>query len=436
MLVHMGVTSQSGPPVEAPVSPEREAVRTIAARVAVRLEPISRRMVERYREEITDYRLASDEALQDVYEVSLGAVRVTVENIVAGRSPSSEQLEVTRAGAARRVHQNVSLESFLHAVRLLGRVLWEEVMDCVDLEAVGEREAALSIASQLLEHVDLLSISAAQGYMNELHNVWSDLELLRSDLLDALLAGDGDSDRVRRLARSLRLRLCANYLVVIVRSGERVVDDVPDRLPESRRTLRRIMEATREHLRSNSGSLLVGMRHGEVVALHPFEEAEEGQRIRAACARLAEDLAALPVTIGLSSANAGLTTLAVSYSEAREAVEIALADGERGRVVAFEDVLIDSVLSGTRHAERIIGASVGRLLDYDRARQAELVPTLRAYVASGFNLAKSAEALCIHPNTVVYRLGRIKDLSGRDPHVPDDLLLLQLGLKLLELRPA
>ena len=40
----------------------------------------------------------------------------------------------------------------------------------------------------------------------------------------------------------------------------------------------------------------------------------------------------------------------------------------------------------------------------------------------------------MHPNTVVYRLGRIKSLTGRDPHVPDDLLLLQLGLKLLELR--
>jgi DNA-binding PucR family transcriptional regulator len=73
--------------------------------------------------------------------------------------------------------------------------------------------------------------------------------------------------------------------------------------------------------------------------------------------------------------------------------------------------------------------------DPDRARHAELVPTLRAYVASGSNLAKSAEALCVHPNTVVYRLGRIKSLTGRDPHVPDDLLLLQLGVKLLELWP-
>jgi DNA-binding PucR family transcriptional regulator len=36
----------------------------------------------------------------------------------------------------------------------------------------------------------------------------------------------------------------------------------------------------------------------------------------------------------------------------------------------------------------------------------------------------------VHPNTISYRLRRIKELTGRDPHVPDDLLLLQLGLKL------
>ena len=35
---------------------------------------------------------------------------------------------------------------------------------------------------------------------------------------------------------------------------------------------------------------------------------------------------------------------------------------------------------------------------------------------------------------VVYRLRRVRELSGRDPQNPDDLLLLFLGLKLVELR--
>jgi DNA-binding PucR family transcriptional regulator len=36
----------------------------------------------------------------------------------------------------------------------------------------------------------------------------------------------------------------------------------------------------------------------------------------------------------------------------------------------------------------------------------------------------------------MYRLRRVKELSGRDPHDPDDLLILFLALKLAELSPA
>ncbi len=407
----------------------------VTGRVAAQLESISRKLVARYQDEIADYRLTTDELLlEDIYRVSLGALRLIVANLETGHRPEPEDLEVIRAGAARRVHQHVSLESFLRAVRLQGRMLWETVIQCADPEVPSEREAALMLAGRLLEHLDLQSIAAAQGYMTELQSVWSDQEVLRRDLLDALLTGGGDSEAVRRLAHTLRLRLCVNYFVVILRTEEPVVEDVADQMPASRRILRQIMEATRRHLRPGSGALLVGMRHGEVVALYPFEGPAESQGLREECERLTEHLAGLPVTVGLSGAGHGLGSLPASYGEAREAVEIAVSDGERGRVLGFEDVLIDSVVRGTRHPERIIRATVGCLLDYDRTRQTELLLTLRTYVASGFNLAKSAEILCVHPNTVVYRLGRIKHLTNRDPHVPDDLLLLQLGLKLVGLR--
>ena len=111
-------------------------------------------------------------------------------------------------------------------------------------------------------------------------------------------------------------------------------------------------------------------------------------------------------------------------------MEIAAGNGTNGRVVAFDEVLIDSVVRASRHASRILDATIAPLLAYDVEHKAELVPTLRAYVETGFNLTRCAESRCVHPNTIVYRLRRIKELTGRDPHVPDDLLLLQLGLKL------
>jgi DNA-binding PucR family transcriptional regulator len=104
--------------------------------------------------------------------------------------------------------------------------------------------------------------------------------------------------------------------------------------------------------------------------------------------------------------------------------------------VAFDEVLIDSIVRSSRHAERILDDTVTPLLAYDAQHHSELIATLRAFVNAGFNITKSAESLSVHPNTVVYRLRRIRKITGRDPHMPDDLLLFQLGLKLIQLTPG
>ena len=413
----------------APEDQGQDAVRVIVGRLSRELEPTARRMVSRYRETIADYRLADDGFLdQDVYPVSLCGLQVTVGNLERGQLATAEEFNGVRAGAARRVHQDVSLESFLHAVRLWGKVLWETVLCCTHADVAAEREAALTIAGRLLDHIDLMSVAAAQGYLDELQAMWSDREVIRQDLLEALISGDGESEQVRRLARSLRLRLGENYIVVVVRTAERHPGERLDTIAQQV-MLRRVVEGVRAKLVPTAGSLLVGIRHGEVIALHPFESPAELDTARHLCSALGCHLADANARIGISSCHQGLAPLATSYSEAREAVEIA-ASGSYGRVVAFDEVLIDSVVRASRHADRILDATIAPLLAYDAEHKAELVPTLRAYVDTGFNLTRCAESRCVHPNTIVYRLRRIRELTGRDPHVPDDLLLLQLGLKL------
>ncbi len=405
-------------------------MRAIVGRLSSQLEPTTRRMVGRYCDTIADYRLADADFLdRDVYVVSLDALRVTVDGLRDGRHGGADEFAGVRAGAARRVHQDVALESFLHAVRLWGKVLWESVLGSTCADVAAERGAALEIAGRILEHIDLVSVAAAQGYLQELQTVWTDREVIRRDLLDALVSGDGDSDQVRRLARSLRLRLSENYIVVVVRTAQRRPEEL-QHLPGGHSGLRPIVEAVRARRLPVAGALLMGVRHGEVIALYPFDDAAELAAVRRLCSALAGTMEAADAGIGISSCHLGLTRLAVSYAEAREAAEIAAGAGPHGRVVAFEDVLIDSMVRSSGHADRILAGTIAPLLAYDADHKAELVLTLRSYVESGFNLTRCAESRRVHPNTIVYRLRRVKELTGRDPHVPDDLLLLQLGLKL------
>jgi DNA-binding PucR family transcriptional regulator len=58
--------------------------------------------------------------------------------------------------------------------------------------------------------------------------------------------------------------------------------------------------------------------------------------------------------------------------------------------------------------------------------------TLRAYADESMNLTRAAEALHVHPNTLRYRLGRIRERSGRDPYDFNQLVDLLCLLDLLD----
>jgi carbohydrate diacid regulator len=97
------------------------------------------------------------------------------------------------------------------------------------------------------------------------------------------------------------------------------------------------------------------------------------------------------------------------------------------RVFAAADLRVPQLVAATVGQERSeYAASVlGGLRD--RADWPTLRETLIAWSEGGFNLLRLAERLHVHRNTLLYRLGKIEQLSARqmreaqagDRHVPD-----------------
>ncbi|MFE2308891.1 PucR family transcriptional regulator, partial [Streptomyces sp. NPDC059411] len=52
--------------------------------------------------------------------------------------------------------------------------------------------------------------------------------------------------------------------------------------------------------------------------------------------------------------------------------------------------------------------------------QPHLIATLREFIAAGYRRAEAAEALTVHRNTLTYRLGRIRLLTGHDATDPTE----------------
>ena len=401
--------------------PGPDPLAEIATRVRAQREEIAAAFVERLQAEVVDYRLADEELRVDVRAFALAMLDGLLDELGGGEPASDEELDRIRRAAARRVHV-VSLEDFLRAWRIFGETAWAAVVAAVENAEPREHAAALEAAARLIRHVDTVTTAGARAYLDEMHDALSDLGLLRSDLLEALVAGDEDPERLRRRVKPLRVRLPDEYVVVVARG--------PDGTASTAGTLRRIVESVRTSLRPEAGPLLVGVRGSEVVALYPIGAgAEDRDRVKGDCAKLAAALEADGVTVGVSIRHAGVAEIAAGYDEARAAERLAQETGKDGRALAFDDVLIDHIVRSSPAIERALDATIRPLVDYDRARQSALVETLNVYVESLFNITKSAAVLHVHPNTVAYRLRRIARLTGRDVRDPNELLVLMLAVR-------
>jgi sugar diacid utilization regulator len=134
---------------------------------------------------------------------------------------------------------------------------------------------------------------------------------------------------------------------------------------------------------------------------------------------------------GLSGDQRGL---AEATSAARVARAVAPTGGSRGYgdlgVYRYLAQLPAGHAPDERHA-----AAIATLAAYDAKRRTELLATLERHLGDRGALAATARALYIHTNTLRQRLDRIEALTGLDL-ATEDLLSLELALKLARLRPA
>jgi purine catabolism regulator len=76
---------------------------------------------------------------------------------------------------------------------------------------------------------------------------------------------------------------------------------------------------------------------------------------------------------------------------------------------------------------------LGALLDYDRMHEAELVKSLRVFLSHNRSWKNSAAELHIHKQTLVYRMRRVEELTGRKIGDTGTIAELWMAISALEL---
>ena len=150
-----------------------------------------------------------------------------------------------------------------------------------------------------------------------------------------------------------------------------------------------------------------------VPAAHQF-----AARIRVAQPVVESDRSRVRLTVGVSALAESVTALPGALHEASSARRMAARHGISAlSVVTSDEVASHELLLATVPAsvlrsfrERLLGP----LLDYDDQHRAELLPTLREFLACSGSWNICAAKLYVHVNTVRYRIRRIEELTGRD----------------------
>ena len=106
-------------------------------------------------------------------------------------------------------------------------------------------------------------------------------------------------------------------------------------------------------------------------------------------------------------------------------------------VKSFEELGVYRLLYQFKHdnnkLDEFIPHSLRRLLNYHKSNRKQLIETLDMYLQSQQNISRTADRLFIHYKTVTYRLDKIKEITQMDYEDANEMLSVQVGLKILEI---
>jgi PucR family transcriptional regulator, purine catabolism regulatory protein len=91
------------------------------------------------------------------------------------------------------------------------------------------------------------------------------------------------------------------------------------------------------------------------------------------------------------------------------------------------------VLRDPAEAQALVDRTLGALLDYDRANGSQLLRSLAVFLGCRRSWQAAARALNVHRQTVVYRMDRVAELTGRTLTETPDIAELWLALSAHEL---
>ncbi|WP_229740632.1 PucR family transcriptional regulator [Ornithinibacillus halotolerans] len=141
------------------------------------------------------------------------------------------------------------------------------------------------------------------------------------------------------------------------------------------------------------------------------------------------------VQVGIGNVVKNALDLAKTYQEAQDSLELGQLYNQGNFAISFNELGVYRLLYQIKDVSALtnfIPQSLQKLLNYDYSVKKDLLETLKVFLQTSQNAAKTAQLLFVHYKTVTYRIERIKEITGIDFEDPEETLAVQVGFKILE----
>ncbi|MFB7228881.1 PucR family transcriptional regulator [Streptomyces fimicarius] len=415
-VVRPRIGALTGPPPTAPLPhrfrslADREAVEVLhrAARVLVASLPaLTDRLVEALCAQEPGYRAAIESDRAEVWQEVHHSLRHNVGSLIQPREFRESAHRTSRWIGEIRAEQGVPLDAVLHAFRMGGAMVWQDLVDETARRDPDDVRLLVHVAADVWNFVDEHCGIVADAYRQAERRLTWRRENRQRLMVAALLDGTARIADLADAAAMLGLPEQGRYAVLAVATDPRG----PGSAARPALTLPTAPEA--------------------VVLWHPGQDAEFAiLPLAGPPGELSELAAALDVPAGaragIGSAVEGLAAL----GDARRLAETALrACPASGGTVLLDEHLPDAlVVSSPALAGALADRVLGPLDRLDPADRDVIVETLTAWLDADGSAQRAGARLYCHRNTVLNRLRRFEQLTGRCLTRPRDAVEVSLAL--------
>ncbi|TDC78608.1 PucR family transcriptional regulator [Micromonospora sp. KC606] len=373
-----------------------------------RLPVVAERTVTAITAEVPDYSGTLTGQMRDKIEnavrVALGTFLQLVERAEESdpSTPLNRALEAAYALGSGEARSGRSMDALLAAYRVGARVAWREVSTTTVRSGLSA-ETVAEFAELLFAYIDELSAASVAGHADELASAGRMRRRYLERLAQQLLAGEPEE--------------------VLRRSAERVEWPPPNTLTVAvlpRSNLRAVLALLNPHT-LESGEELPGVELAEEPAVLLVPDMHGARRRRLVTVLHGHRAALGPARPWIR--------VAESYQRVLRTLALSLDRPEDGSPLDTEAHLARLVLGTDPAALADLREQVLRpLSELAPATAQRLAETLRSWLLHQGRRDDVAADLFVHPQTVRYRMGRIRELYGDRLNDPATVLDLTLAL--------